>query len=843
MKKVSGMKYYIKEWGVLAIITVLIWMGFCIMKGLPPFGRHMIDAGDMGEQFEPMYYFIWDVLHGNKNLFFDWRTSLGSNMSGAIWHFGMISPFNVFFLFIPREMVVVSMPYYILIKLIFIGFSMDYVLQKWFQNVSGIMRIAVALMYVFCVYNMEYYRAPLWLDVVFMFPLVIYELFRLLLEGKKTGYVLTLSIIIVMNFQHAYMLALMLILLIGILSILDLRVRDRLTLLIGMTMETALLTAIIWVPGVLQILSSKRVGRNMGVVDIWKNVWIVYPDRWLKLIGLGIPLGLFIAYALKDKHWKKEKAVWFFTYILFILFTPFVFESIHIFWHGGSYQGYPIRFGYMVAFWTLIAGTYAISKYEKNRKCVGWVLTGSIFMAAELWICHRQGLQISFVMILLCVCMEFCAGLLIYGISGRILSKVMICYAVLHAIALTGNLWIYAYDKEDNFIVKSNEIYEQKDSLFEEITPLDRIRSKTIVSNNYSLPMGVSAMSSYLAITEKERQDMLIDLGYASIGDRLSDYGGTAFSDMLLGIDYVFSEEEENTSLYSKIGQVEDWNLYRSNYCWDTGILLKQINDIAWKKEDPFYNQNLIAKEWFGSSLFDIKESKGNTITIETRPNSILYLYSPQMSTIRNIEIETIDSGKKQEKKLHSSGWDNGIQELGTWNGEKVTITVTGTEEITQLQATVLETGVLQKLNPNYGEISELKYSHTGMAMSLKTKKAGYVYLPIYYSDGWRCQVNGSIRELRAAANMIAIPVEAGNNDIKIQFTAPGLKVGICLSVVGALIILGCMIKGKSLPIPEREYKIVSIGMVTVWAAIVAVIYIGSVAYTIGFVCKCLIGG
>ena len=258
-------------------------------------------------------------------------------MSGAIWHFGMISPFNVFFLFIPREMVVVSMPYYILIKLIFIGFSMDYVLQKWFQNVSGIMRIAVALMYVFCVYNMEYYRAPLWLDVVFMFPLVIYELFRLLLEGKKTGYVLTLSIIIVMNFQHAYMLALMLILLIGILSILDLRVRDRLTLLIGMTMETALLTAIIWVPGVLQILSSKRVGRNMGVVDIWKNVWIVYPDRWLKLIGLGIPLGLFIAYALKDKHWKKEKAVWFFTYILFILFTPFVFESIHIFWHGGSY--------------------------------------------------------------------------------------------------------------------------------------------------------------------------------------------------------------------------------------------------------------------------------------------------------------------------------------------------------------------------------------------------------------------------------------------------------------------------------------------------------------------------
>ena len=53
-------------------------------------------------QYVPMYIHLCDVLHGTKSLWFDWYTGLGNNMAGATLHFGLISPFNLFFLFIGR---------------------------------------------------------------------------------------------------------------------------------------------------------------------------------------------------------------------------------------------------------------------------------------------------------------------------------------------------------------------------------------------------------------------------------------------------------------------------------------------------------------------------------------------------------------------------------------------------------------------------------------------------------------------------------------------------------------------------------------------------------------------
>lgn len=72
-------------------------------------------------------------------------------MVGAVWHFGMLSPFNIFFYFIPRSWVVVSMPYYILVKLIGIGLSMNYVLNKWFAKLS-FFHVCYLFCYVFLIF-------------------------------------------------------------------------------------------------------------------------------------------------------------------------------------------------------------------------------------------------------------------------------------------------------------------------------------------------------------------------------------------------------------------------------------------------------------------------------------------------------------------------------------------------------------------------------------------------------------------------------------------------------------------------------------------------------------------
>lgn len=209
------------EFLFLIVITCAIWSYALFYHHIYPFGTNMMDISDMTQQSVPMYTYLWDILHGGKNLFFDWQTGLGDNMCGANWHFGNISPFNIFFLFIPRGWIEASMSIYVLIKLICISIGTDMVFSKWFSNLSSIMRISFCLLYTFSAFNLQYYYTPMWLDVAFMFPIVMYFYFKVIQEKKCTGYTISLAIACMMSFQHTYMLALMLVFLTGIIMLLE----------------------------------------------------------------------------------------------------------------------------------------------------------------------------------------------------------------------------------------------------------------------------------------------------------------------------------------------------------------------------------------------------------------------------------------------------------------------------------------------------------------------------------------------------------------------------------------------------------------------------------------------
>lgn len=842
-------KYYRRsiEISIMICLIASFWLVNCWISEIAPWGVHLIDKGDMGEQSEPMYFFIWDVLHGKKNLYFDWTTSLSGNMIGAVWHFGILSPFNLFFYFIPREWIVISMPYFIMIKLISIGCAINCVLNKWFDRLSTTLRLAFSLLYVFSFYNIEYYRAPMWLDLAFIFPIVMFGLFKLLLEGKSCCYFISLCMAVVMSFQHTYMLALCLLFVTGIATVLYKKIRERLLLLFVRTLEVVLLTGIVWIPGTIQIFSSKRVGRNWGLYDIWNAVWINYPQRWVKLLGLGIPIAFFFFYIVWEKRseWYKDKKILFLIFILGIFTAPFVFESIHIFWHGGSYQGYPIRFGYMVVFWAIVAGVYAINNRQSilgKKRIMIEVIAGIVAVIDIMCVFvirYRMGRDITFLMILICLCLEVIVGVCLYLVSDRVSGWLLLVYVGVHAIAAISYSWIYSADKMDNFLIRSEDVFNQQEVLFEEHTPLDRIRSQSIVSNNYALAMNQSSMSSYLAVAEKEEQDFLGNLGYAVVGDRLSDYGGTIFSDMLLGIDYIFSVEDENADLYSFIAEIDNWKFYKCLYQYSLGILLDHTEDIEWKEAEPFKNQNEIMKQWFGRELLQISESNGSQIEVKTEPNSILYIYTNQMDHVLKIEITDVNSGMTKVKELPTSGWNNGIQELGSWHGENVIITVSGNEEIKNLQAAVLRMDDLNQLPPKYGEITYTSYTQTGMKMKLLSDHDAYLYLPIYGSNGWQCRVNDEKVSMKFMDKMLLIPVKKGKSIIELNYVSPGLPIGLCLSIIGMLTILvEKMLLRKRLLIPQRQFIVLNVGIVLSWIIVFSVIYIGSIIGAMGFIIR-----
>lgn len=103
-KSINSMRNTFREYSALSVFICLIWSIILAGKQIWPLGEMTLDIGDMAEQCVPAYTFLWDVFHGQKSFWYDWQSGLGNNMAGVALHFGLVSPFNVFFFYLSAEL-------------------------------------------------------------------------------------------------------------------------------------------------------------------------------------------------------------------------------------------------------------------------------------------------------------------------------------------------------------------------------------------------------------------------------------------------------------------------------------------------------------------------------------------------------------------------------------------------------------------------------------------------------------------------------------------------------------------------------------------------------------------
>ena len=84
---------------VVVLFCVLVVYAF---NGIFPFGTESIVHDDMGQCNVPMFYSVWDALHGNGSILLNLRTAGGVFVTGA--YENILSPVNILlFLFCPRN--------------------------------------------------------------------------------------------------------------------------------------------------------------------------------------------------------------------------------------------------------------------------------------------------------------------------------------------------------------------------------------------------------------------------------------------------------------------------------------------------------------------------------------------------------------------------------------------------------------------------------------------------------------------------------------------------------------------------------------------------------------------
>ena len=302
------------------IITLLVMVFVLIVKGIWPFGSNRIDLFDNMQQVAPLYAHLWDAMHGNASVWFDWYTGLGTNVSMSISAFSMFSPFNLLLYLCPRDYILEFISILTLVKMFVMSVTMYAFLNRRYKKLTYKTKVIFALAYTFCGYVLLYASCfTPWMDIVALFPLLMMSLDVMEKTGKKFFYILMLALLFVINYYISAMSVVYILLAGGMYIIFrcDKEERRKCAWNLGIGTFTGIgLSAFVLLPVFSQLSQSQRTGNSLSLVQQYMS-WISNPtfrsfslgefERIMMFYGMGIFLVLIFTGIHRSRKLPRYK--------------------------------------------------------------------------------------------------------------------------------------------------------------------------------------------------------------------------------------------------------------------------------------------------------------------------------------------------------------------------------------------------------------------------------------------------------------------------------------------------------------------------------------------------------
>lgn len=193
-------KYILSSGGAAFFIIIIIYICFEII----PFGDTTVYRMDLYHQYGPLFSEMYDRITSGGSLFYSWNTGLGSPFIGNFLNY-LSSPISFIILLFGHENTFEAIGAMIAIKVILSAMSMTYYLSKS-QKSSSYFTAAFGVLYAFSGYFIAYYWNVMWIDAMYILPMLALGIEKIINEGKCKMYMLSLAYAIISNYYIAFML-------------------------------------------------------------------------------------------------------------------------------------------------------------------------------------------------------------------------------------------------------------------------------------------------------------------------------------------------------------------------------------------------------------------------------------------------------------------------------------------------------------------------------------------------------------------------------------------------------------------------------------------------------------
>lgn len=896
MKDNKSLFQRVKLYAIPGLITCAVIVFIYVFKGIWPFGANRIDYFDNMQQVAPLYAHLWDWMHGKASLWFDWYTGFGTNVSMSISAFSMLSPFNLLLYLFPRTLILESISILTLVKMIFMAVAMYAYINKKYNSLSYNMKVAFSLMYTFCGYTVLYGSCfTPWMDIVALFPLLMLAYENMMQTGKKLFYIIMVAIVFIINYYLGAM-SLVYIFLISGAYVLLMSKKEKIkehawNLGIG-TVAGLGLSCFVLVPVMMQLSGSQRGGSGQGIVSQYIG-WIksaIISDgqmaafqRWMMLYGMAFAAAVII---MGLKKFKEEKnTIRYMISLLLISLLPIVVEGINLMWHFGSYNGYTLRNGYIVAFTLITVAAYfaqrmfeevTADKKQLVKQLVIFVVAAAVYAVIYNIIPSNDIILAAFILFIAI----FIAAFIFYnkklkkdgiGFDFNTIIAIVAIEVFIGAYSLIGPPKFYEYEpyQYGDYVQAANEV---KDSLDIEESVTDRIVNSDISLNaNYPLILRRSAMSSFTAALQSDTQSYSKKFGYSKYFLWLLDSGGTVFTNSLFHVTQAVNVNELDSQMYTAVRSDGDYTLYDANYKLPFAMSVnKNITrqDFSGNWEDL---HNIFYK-----ALTNDTQDIVNGMSYTKKESSVIREYNVRADGKQAVYINIVDVNNRNtdanaswlissmhiyvngeavlvptlgdvKNTAYFTDYNNNLVYLGTFENENFTIRVEYDDpwylKVSEVSFAGLDMDKMQSLVDKHAD-DYCETSYTSDSLTVKLNGSGVnnmALIPVVYSDNWNVKVNGKKVKAKSVCGLFTgVDIHAGENVIEMTFEPKGKKAGMLISLATLIMMIASalILKFTKLKVPAllkmcaafiylELYNIVIVAMflIPVVEAIPALIY------------------
>ena len=853
------MKAFLRKHMHTCLLSFLMTAGILIVlfliNGYAPFGSSSLACNDANLQYLDFFLYFKDVLSGSNSISYTFSKMLGGS-AAALYGYYLASPINLLLIFFRKEQVLVFFDLAVLLKLALAAFTCAYYLSARFEKATADSRQNLLMVLLSACYALSQYAISqsaniMWLDGLFMLPLVMLGIYRVINGGPLWKLSLPVAMVILFNwyvagicclFSIAWFFAEFILCCICPANSLSDTIRRFFAVLLryGLGMFFGVLcSAVLFFPVVVAMSSTAK-----GELDPWMMLVLTFRTSLRSVLETSIYGGLCTEKTLSlycgalplagtlriftEKNRKKEIIVT----ILGLLFLLLMFcwnPLYTLFNLLADPSSFYCRFSFVQIF-TLIflAGLSVLSKTQDCTNRYGWF--PGILYATVLTILIATGTEANRVPGYLTAAVLAAVSLCLHSAltSSRRMATALLFLLTITDLGYSTDLLFQHYHNENGaettaYISNQQALIHSLAEKDGEIYRISQLKNRGISSHrrtasyDEALGYGYRSISEYSSAADSRQLDFLDKTGYSNIGDMMSITNTSILGiDSLLGVKYILSDyairgltEESGYPIF------DGKHVYRNPYALPLAFLC-QVNpsiDVSYN-DDPFQYQNALFSALAGeaveiySPLSYEKQPIGNPDDEGRMQTYTLSLPEGHYAVYGNLPWESAGGTpylnlNDKLTSIYACWLSPSVFYIPTEPGDRsATVSAQGNVNFIggKEQFYVLDLDRLEKITQTLRSAGsvDIRLENGRISMTADAAEGDCIFLSVPSDRGWEIRRNGIPAEPTLFADLFyMVPLQQGANTIEMRYQVPGFSVGLSTTILsmGVLILVTILSK------------------------------------------------